>query len=167
MDKVNTLPFQTIEEKDIDLFFKPARLIVSGTSGSGKSSFCEALIKKYHASFSIIYIIGSNLGADIENVKRHESFNDLYISSNEKKLIMLDDQLFCKRSMILAADIFIRSRHLNTSIILISQSVYYNYHNYRICMLNASHILLFKSRSVKTIKLFARSFLDEKNRGFC
>ena len=98
MDKVNTFPLRTIEEKDIDLFFKPARLIVTGTSGSGKTSFFEALIKKYHGSFSIIYIIGSNLGADIENVKKHESLDELNISSNEKKLIIMDDQLFEKKT---------------------------------------------------------------------
>ena len=70
--------------------------------------------------------------------------------------------MYCRRSMVLAADIFIRGRHLNTSIILISQCIYYNDQNYRICMLNSSHCLLFKSRSIKTVKLFARSFLDDK-----
>ena len=75
---------------------------------------------------------------------------------------MLDDQLYSKKGLVFASDVFIRGRHTNTSIILISQSIFFNEPNYRICMQNSTHCVLFKSRSIKPVKLFGRSFLEDK-----
>ena len=70
--------YERVTEKEIDIFTKPARLIVSGASGCGKSFFVSRLIRKYRAKFDSVIVIGANL-ENIEdlNIKRDDSFNPL------------------------------------------------------------------------------------------
>ena len=156
--------FKKVEEKEIELFLNPSRIILSGLSGSGKTTFAQNLVEKYQNSFHRIISIGSDLGKNIKNLERIDDFdvfNDIE-TDNEKILIFLDDCIFNKKLLNKAADIFTRGRHLGVSIILISQTIFLNDCNFRICMMNATHIGLFKNRSIKSVALFARSFLLDK-----
>ena len=72
--------FKKVEEKEEELFLNPSWIILSGLSGSGKTTFVENLVEKYQNSFHRIISIGSDFGKNIKNLKRIDDldvFNDI------------------------------------------------------------------------------------------
>ena len=67
--------------------------------------------------------------------------------------------------MLLCSSVFTKGRHENISIILISQSLYPNCPNFRLCGLNATHYIIFRTRDMMQIRRFASTFVqsDKKN----
>ena len=53
--------FKKVEEKEVEWFLNPSRIILSGLSRSGKTTFAENLVEKYQNSFHKIISIGSDL----------------------------------------------------------------------------------------------------------
>ena len=71
-----TMQYEKISQCDINIFYKPARILIAGFSGSGKSTFVVNLLRKYRSSFNKVFV----LGADLENVQdlniqRNDEFN--------------------------------------------------------------------------------------------
>ena len=67
--------FKKVEEKEIELFLNPSRIILSGLSGSGKTTFAQNLVEKYQNSCHRIISIGSDLGKNIKNLERIDDFD--------------------------------------------------------------------------------------------
>ena len=70
--------YTPIHAVDVDIFNLPARLLISGCSGSGKSFFISRLLRKYRSYFTQIIVIGSNLeNCEDLQIKRDDTFNPL------------------------------------------------------------------------------------------
>jgi len=159
----DVLEMTTVPGSDLDIFNEPARLIVSGYSGSGKSHFVVKLLKKYSHKFKKIIVVGSDLeNTDGLNIERKDTFNPfLEDDLDSPLLIVYDDVLFNKKIIESAAEVYIRGRHLNISAIFLTQNLFFSNSHFRVISLNASHYILFKSRDLKQISHFSRSFLLE------
>ena len=55
------MTYATIAESELNIFERPARLLVSGYRGSGKSTLVEEIIKKYRDLFERVILLGTNL----------------------------------------------------------------------------------------------------------
>ena len=154
--------FTSVTDNQIDLFIEPARLLLAGNSGSGKSWFISRLINKYKDKFKTIVIVGSDLeNIDSDIVTRRDSFNPLIDDFIAPLLIVYDDILYNKKLVENASETFIRGRHLNISSIFLSQNLYYNDKNYRVISMNCTHVILFRIRCLKQISLFASGMLSD------
>ena len=70
--------YTRIQNVDVDIFNLPARLLITGCSGSGKSFFISRLLRKYKTYFNQIIVIGSDLeNCEDLQIKRYDTFNPL------------------------------------------------------------------------------------------
>ena len=153
--------YRSIYENEIDIFNSPARIIVSGTSGAGKSFFISKLIRKYRNKFDNVIVVG----AEFENIEdlhvtRNDNYNPLTDGVDGKTLIVYDDIIYNKEKLTTCAEVFIRGRHLGLNTILITQNLFLSDKNYRIISLNCTHVAIFRNRDIKQVCYFARSFLQ-------
>ena len=154
--------YTRVDGADIDIFQKPARLVVTGSSHSGKSYWCANLIRKYNKYFEKIVVIG----AEFENLSDlpiiyDDNFDALAIQEPTPTLLVYDDSIFRKDRISKAAEIFARGRHKKISIILISQTLYPNCDRFRMCALNATHYILFRIRDITQVCRFSSSFIQK------
>ena len=149
-----------VSESDIDLFHKSSRIIICGFSNSGKSYLASLIIEKYSNKFDKIICIG----ADMENIERNDTFQG-FGHEYGNLLMIVDDSILNKTRMQLCSNIFTRGRHENISVILISQSLYPNCPHFRMCALNSSHYIIFRTRDMSQISRFSTTFVqsDKKN----
>ena len=156
--------YPRVTGEEIDIFAKPARIIVSGASASGKSFFVSRLIRKYRSKFDRIIVIGASL-ENIEDlgVTRDDSFNPLVEDLSGNTLVVFDDVICSKDKLKIAAETYTRGRHLGLSSILLTQNLYYPDPNYRLISLNSTHIIVFRNRDIKQISCFARTFLENED----
>ena len=153
--------YRSILENEINIFEKPSRIIISGSSGTGKSYFISKLIRKYQSCFDSVIVIGANLeNIDDLNVKRDDNYNPLTDDTSGRTLVIYDDIIYKKEKLATCAETFTRGRHLGISVILITQNLFLNDKNYRIISLNCTHVVIFRNRDVRQIFCFARSFLQ-------
>ena len=150
-------------DEDLNIFHKPARLLICGNSGSGKSSLLVALLQKYRNNFDLVVVIGADLeGVESLDIKRDDDFNPLLDAvKGEKTLVIFDDCIFNQKQMKVASESFVRARHLGVSLIFLSQNLYLQDRNYRVIGLNVTHVFLLKQRDLKQIILYAKSFLED------
>ena len=150
-------------DADLNIFHKPARLLICGNSGSGKSSLVVALLQKYRNNFDLVVVIGADLeGVESLDIKRDDDFNPLLDAvKGEKTLVIFDDCIFNQKQMKVASESFVRARHLGVSLIFLSQNLYLQDRNYRVIGLNVTHVFLLKQRDLKQIILYAKSFLED------
>ena len=146
---------------DINLFSDHARIIVCGSSSSGKSFMVSKLIRKYRSQFENVILIGANL-ENIEDlhVIRNDDFNPVIDELNGRTLVIFDDIILNKKKLLIASESFIRSRHMKVSLVLLTQNLNLADPSYRIISLNSTHVIIFRNRDVKQISCFARSFLE-------
>ena len=156
--------YRRILESDINIFEESARLIIAGSSGSGKSYFVSRLIRKYRKYFNNVIVIGTNL-ENIEDldVKRDDNFNPLLNELLGRTLVIFDDVLYNKEKLLIASDSYVRARHNNTSLIFLTQNIYFSNPNYRVISLNCTHIVIFRNRDIKQISCFGRTFLENED----
>lgn len=155
-------------EEAVNIFRYPARIVVAGTSNSGKSYLIKSLITKYYQHFTHIFICG---------VTDHELKDDpkikdkLYLSKDiidptkeidefevkgTNTLLILDDlQRHAVESPIIF-DTFTKGRHKNISICMIQQNLFLRGKFARDIALNASHFILLKMRDLSQIQTLAR-----------
>ena len=158
--------YTPIHDVDVDIFNLPARLLISGCSGSGKSFFISRLLRKYRSYFTQIIVIGSNLeNCEDLQIKRDDTFNPLVDDFDGSILVIYDDIILNKKLISNAADIFCRGRHLKISIIVLSQNLFFNCKFFRVISLNASHIVLFRMRDLNQISCFGKTFLSKNEVG--
>ena len=155
----------TINSDSLDIFSKPARILIFGLSGAGKSHLVSKLVRKYYEKFDEIVTVG----ADLENledtsVRRDDDFDPIKSKSkNEKVLVIYDDILYKKNFHESAAKLFIYGRPSNVSVIFISQALFVNDNFFRIMNLNASHIIFLTIRNIKSLRLYVKSFMPEES----
>lgn len=58
------------------------------------------------------------------------------------------------------ANVYVRSRHMNTVSIYLTQNIFHSSKFFRTISLNSSHVLLFSMRDMRQIGVFSRTFLD-------
>jgi len=151
-----------IGDEELDVFIKPARFLIAGLSGSGKSYFTSKLLRKYRNRFNKIIVIGSDLeNVDDLEVERDDTFNPLREELSGNTLVIFDDVIFQPNLVKIASEIFARGRHKNISAIFLTQNLFMNDKSFRILSLNASHVILFRIRDINQIKYLGKSFLDD------
>ena len=152
--------YTSVNESDVDIFKQPARILIAGISGCGKSFFVSRLIGKYRKYFNQIIVIGSDLeNCEGLDVKRDDIFSPLVDDFKGSILVIYDDIILNKKLLSDAADIFCRGRHMKISVIVLSQNLFFSCKYFRLISLNSSHIILFRNRNLKQISCFAQSFL--------
>ena len=107
----------SISDSELNLFAQPARILIAGYSGGGKSVLASKLIGKYRSVFDKVVIIGSTLenSSDL-NIVRDDTFNPLTEAiEGENSLIVFDDIIFDKSAMKIAQECFIKGRHKQIS----------------------------------------------------
>ena len=160
--------YTRVAADDADLFVRPARILISGFSGSGKSSLVVSILKKYRYKFNKVVLLGGDLeGVDDLNVIKDDDFDPFQEHLANSTLMIFDDVIFNRKLLTLAGEVFIRGRHLQISSLFCSQNLFFSDKNFRQVSLNTTHIILLRHRDEKQILCFARTFLsDEKVKKF-
>ena len=150
-------------DEELNIFHKPARILICGNSGSGKSSLVVGLLHKYRFIFDLVVVIGADLeGVESLDIKRDDDYNPLLDAvKGEKTLVIFDDCIFNQNQMKIASESFVRARHLGVSLIFLSQNLYLQDRNYRVIGLNVTHVFLLKQRDLKQIILYGKTFLED------
>ena len=132
-------------------FRHPFTAICAGATSSGKSTFLCFLIRQRHKlitpvperviySYKAYQPLFETLDAGVELVQGQNYKLDKTIPT----LLIIDDQFAEKNEKLI--DLFcVQSHHKNTSVILVSQSLYFDDKSYRIACKNAMYTILFKS----------------------
>ena len=134
---------QSIEVEPSDFIFeKPERLIVTGSSNTGKSFLVEQLVKKHVDKFYKIVICGnrnrlldfpetacitSHYKSDSEPIFNPFTEIDSYqvkLNKGNQFLLIIDDLMEIVYQSAVVSKIFSAGRHLQTSVILLCQSFY-------------------------------------------
>ena len=150
--------YSIVNKNEINIFEKPARLIIAGSSGAGKSYFVSALIEEYRENFDHVIVIGSDLeNISHLNVTRDDTFDPLNSDLSGDILIIFDDIIFNKHQMTLAAETYTRGRHKKISYIFVTQNIFLADQKYRVISLNATHVIVFRCRDLRQMQLFAKS----------
>ena len=159
---------KTFTGDDLNIFKHPARLIVAGTSNSGKTFLVNSLIKKYHKNFTHIFICGVT-EHDLQN--DNDIKNKLYLSKdiidpikelddfemkNANILFVVDDLQHQAVVSTIVADMYTKGRHNNISICMLQQNLFLKGKFARDISLNASHFILLRMRDITQIQFLAR-----------
>ena len=153
---------QIVKEDDITLTKNTFRLLISGVTGSGKTTFVNNFLNIHHKKFHNLFCYAENEDFKQFNVKfMPTSFNPLedYLEGNS--LVIFDDAIFNKTLVKIASELFIRGRHKKISVIFITQNLFHQSTGFRALSLNASHVFIFAIRDLKQISYFAKSFLPD------
>ena len=160
----------TYTAEHLNLFREPARLVIAGFSNSGKTVLVVKIIKKYSDKFSKIFICG---------VKNHPLQNDpsiadkLLVSKDiidplediepgEKTLLVLDDLYLKAIQSDIVVNSFIKGRHSQLSVILITQNLFMKGPFARDISLNATHFILLRMRDLGQIENLARQIYGKR-----
>ena len=172
-----------INEEELNLFHTPARIIVAGFSGSGKTNLVTKIVTKYHDTFEKIIICGvprhplqmrSNLAHKV--VVRNNIINPLGEDDNnddddddnppppttKQTLFILDDIFIDAVQSKYVVDAFTKGRHSNLSTILITQNLFFSGKYARNISLNATHYLLLRQRDLNQIECLGRQIYGNK-----
>ena len=152
--------YTTVSEEEVNLFNPSARIIVVGSSNSGKSTLVSKIIKKYRSYFNRVILIGAELpDKETLNVERDDSFNPFNEDLVGNTLLVFDDITFKNDLIKIAADVIVRGRHLNCSIIWCIHNIFTSNKDYRIASINASHFILLRTRDINQVATFGKTFL--------
>lgn len=162
-------------ETILDLFREPARLIIAGFTNSGKSHLSTRLILKYHNSFDRILICGVSHHSLLEHplisgkLRVHEQIIDPLHDRNpllpkkeqESVLFLLDDTYSEAVNSKIVLDSFVKGRHQNLTVILITQNIFFTGKYARDIALNASHYFLLRNRDLSQIECLGRQLFGK------
>lgn len=150
----------------------PFRMIVIGSSGSGKTSTVLNIIKAFNGTFGKIVIISKNLSEPLYKFLRKEISEEdgleMYEglentpaldtwNKKQNNLIIWDDMMN-EKNLKSVSDYFIRCRKLNVSAIFISQSYFIPDKDWKTIRRNCNYIILKKINSTKDINLIIREY---------
>lgn len=165
-------------------FRNQSTFIVAGSSRSGKTAFVEKLLRNIDQVFEkgrparIIYCYSKlqkvllDLERDVPNLQLREGIlpgdEIKSLSSPDSEiLLVIDDLIFDVINSKDMADLFCTGRHLNLSIIFITQNLLEQGKYSRAINLNACYIILFRNiRDVRQVKLIASQIYPGKVKDF-
>ena len=158
-----------VKSEQVDIFKFNARIIINGSSFSGKTVLCRKILKKYFSSINTIAIINSPNSDEFKNdldisdkvkvydevpsISELEDIND----NNEHIVIVLDDNYSTSFNSETVLSYFTRGRHKNLSVILLCQNIFFGKGKYcRDITLQATHIIILKLRDISQVQVIAR-----------
>lgn len=161
-------------ENDINIFHEPARIIVAGFSNSGKTVLVTRLIKQYSVYFSKIFICGVKYHPLQEDetispkLKVSKEIVDSLEDANprDKILLILDDMYLEAIKSPRVVNAFIKGRHSNLSVILITQNLFMRGAFSRDISLNATHFLLLRMRDLAQVECLMRQIYGKKQANY-
>ena len=151
----------------VNIFRNNVRIIVAGSSFSGKTFLCINLLKKYiHKFYKIIIADCPNsheftkddvLSKKIEIYNYIPSINELsMIYGDLHVIVIMDDNFNTSLNNKNVMEMFVRGRHKNISTLLITQNLLSKARFQRDISLNATHFILFKIRDLSQIQILTR-----------
>ena len=155
-------------EEDINIFREPAGIIVAGFSNSGKTVLVSKLIKKYSRHFSKIVICGVTyhpLQDEADIASKVFVYKDIVDPLDDAKpleiiLLVLDDMYLKAMRSTTVVDAFIKGRHSNLSVIMITQNLFMKGPYARDISLNATHFLLLRMGDLGSTACLFRQIYD-------
>lgn len=159
-------------------FKVPFRMIMAGSSGSGKSSLLCEILNNKETIFDkkidkIIYCAKyrTSVPPKLRNtITFHEGIpTDDMIQNDvgENILFCLDDLLESAFSSEIVSRIFTQGRNKNISVCLLTQNLFPRYPNARNISLNASYIIVFRNlRDASSISHLARQVCPTNSKAF-
>ena len=151
----------SIDANALNIFHRPARVIVAGASDTGKSCLVSKLILKYHENFQVIIICGvsthslqdnTNISSKLVISKDIVDPENYKVSVDDNVLMVLDDCYKTASDSELICDLFTRGRHIGVSVVFVTQNIFSRGKYSRDISLNASHIILLRVRDISQIK---------------
>lgn len=155
----------TYSENQVDIFNHPARIIIAGSSNSGKSEMTTKLIRKYCDKFDSILICGisNHILENDSNISRKLTVSEEILNPFENVdeyskglLYVLDDCFLEATQNKNVVDAFTKGRHKNISTIFITQNLFFPGKHARNISLNCSHYILFRNRDRVQIETLGR-----------
>lgn len=169
---------------DRPLFKNQSTFIISGCSRSGKTFFVETLLENLEGVFekgrpvNILYCFSKiqptliELEKKISNLELHHGLPTMATikektSPDSELLLILDDLTHDVIASKEIADLFCTGRHLNMSIIFLTQNLLEQGKYSRAINLNTCYIILFKNlRDANQINYLARQIFPQQSRDF-
>ena len=149
----------------------PFTMIIAGPSGSGKSVFCNKLIrsKLFDVDFTEIiwcYSEIGSLGERSENVTYNEGLPSEDMYDGKPKLVIIDDLMHETDDSV--AKLFTKiSHHRNVSVISITQNIFPRNKNARDIALNSHYLCIFKNpRDKAQVNHLGRQICPENSKFF-
>ena len=103
------MAYGVINEEELNIFNKPARLLIRGFSGYGKNCSEYALIKNYRYRLQSVIIPGSDLENSTELGEEFDSeFNPFQEFLKRNTFHIFDYVCYNKKVRTLAGEVFIR-----------------------------------------------------------
>ena len=164
---------KSYHEDKFDIFKNHARIIINGSSNSGKTKLCIQLILKYEYKFNKIIIADSPIAVEFEealpNLKNKleiynyiPSITELNTNFIGRILIILDDNYMKAFSSEIVLKYYISGRHNGISPIIICQNLFFSKSKYsRDISLNVTHFILLKLRDLNQIEYLSRQIFGK------
>jgi len=156
----------------------PFRMLIIGSSGSGKTNTILNLLKEMNGTFSSIdiytrqpdeplykhllevYKKNHTIGEE-ESLNIHEGIMDLKplneYDETKNHLVIFDDMIL-EKNLKQVAEYYIRCRKKGVSVIFLSQSYYLNDQNWKIIRRQANYIIIKKINSVKELMAIIKDY---------
>lgn len=156
----------------------PFRMLIIGSSGSGKTNTILNLLKEMNGTFSSIdiytrqpdeplykhllevYKKNHTIGEE-EGLNIHEGIMDLKplneYDETKNHLVIFDDMIL-EKNLKQVAEYYIRCRKKGVSVIFLSQSYYLNDQNWKIIRRQANYIIIKKINSVKELMAIIKDY---------
>ena len=163
-----------ISHDTVNIFNKPARILISGYSGSGKTSLCIQLLKYYRHKFTNIIIVNSPNSDELLSVNDLKDILLVYefyptIAEIETKFpgkvcIILDDNYSSSLNSKDVHSYFTRGRHIKLSVILLTQNLFYTSGKFsRDISLNVTHFILLRLRDLNQIQIIGTQIFGKNH----
>ena len=159
-----------ISLNDVDIFNFHSRIIISGSSFSGKTQLSHDIVLKYCDKFDKIILTQSHTDSLLENeitlkkklliFQKIPSIPEISEYSGHK-LVIFDDNYKTALQNESTLNMFTHGRHYNISVILICQNLFSNSKYSRDISLNATHFILLKQRDLNQIEFLGRQIFGK------
>lgn len=160
------MAYSALVDDSFSKFRHPFTAICAGATCSGKSTFISHVIScKKHVITPVperviySYKAYQPLFDSLHDVEFVQGMN-FKLDKTKRTLLIIDDQFADKNDQLI--DLFsVKCHHENTSIILVTQCLYYPDKSYRVAVMNSMYMILFKSpRDVSSVSILARQMFS-------
>ena len=159
-------------------FNAPCTVIVSGGTGSGKSTLIRNILRNVNEMFTqevsrIFYVYNEPLSffpefeGEVEFINNIDNLDVDDLNHDKKhKLLVLDDQLehFTKNKTgsEISRLFTVKSHHTNTSVMFLSQTLFFNSQHFRLMNKNAQYVILLSNiRDRSQVKVLAQQIFAD------